>query len=124
MPTPSEFEAARLAGLAATHAHLSEIVVALMDGAPPPPPPPVSAAAGPFDPNLASLKRLEAANAYLAEAVIALLDGKPQPRLLPPRFDPDQHDPEETLPIGVRVEDLMRSVRTRAPRASKASAGR
>ncbi len=122
-PSPAEFQAARLKGLAATNAHLGEVLAALMDGAPPPPPPALASvvAAGPRPD---SIERLEAANAYLAEAVVALVDGKPQPRLLPHRFDPDQHDPEDTLPLGVRAEDLLRSVRTRTPRASKASAGR
>ncbi len=79
---------------------------------------------GPVRLRSASLECLEAANAYLAESVVALLNGKPQPRLLPPRFDPDQHDPEETLPLGVRREDLLRVLWSRAPRAPKAPVGR
>src|SRR3712207_1116996 len=106
--TPAEFQAARLQGLAATNAHLNEVLAALTDGTgkTPPAPPQTFAAMGPVRPRSAGLEHLEAANAYLAEAVVALLDGKPQPRLLPLRFDPDQHDPEETLPLGVRAEDL------------------
>ena len=128
-PSPAEFQAARLRALEATNGHLSETVLALADGRPPSPPPRTFAATDSAGPHPASLERLEAANAYLAEAVIALVDGTPPPALREQpftalrapvrRFDPHQHDPEETLPAGLRASDLLWLVmRPRGPRAA------
>ncbi len=84
-PSPAEFQAARLKGLADMNAYLAELVLSVANQKAPPSPP------QPF----------------------------PAPETASRRFDPDQHDPEETLPAGLRASELLGlATRRRDPHAA------